>query len=662
VCGIAGLYDPRASTGAQELGGLAATMAGALVHRGPDDQGTWVDEEAGIALSHRRLAVVGLGMRGHQPMCSPHGRWVVNYNGEIYNAGKLRSVLNGDGFGLDGSSDTEVLASGLEQWGIAETLERIEGMFGFAAWDRRLRRLYLVRDRFGEKPLYYGWVGRHFAFASELKALRTLPRFHLEVDRRVVAEFLRRSCVPAPSCIYQGLAQLSPGSFVSVGAEVSVGTLPAPKYYWSAHEAILRARARPLDAEPSELADQLESTLSASVAARMVADVPLGALLSGGIDSSLVVALMQRHSARAVRTFNVSFPHAAFDESTEAAAVASHLGTDHTTVPVAEIDVLAVVARMPEVWDEPFADSSQLPTLLVSEAARRSVTVALSGDGGDELFAGYNRHSWLERIWHVAGPVPRVLRSGVGAALRLAPAGAVESTARTLPATRQLRLPANKLSKLGLVLQARNIDDAYEALVSHWRDPDALVLGARGQPSGRRGAGSGFAHSELASPTEHMLWADLVTYLPNDILTKVDRAAMAVSLETRMPFLDRSVLELAWRMPPGAKLHGGVTKWIVREVLHRYVPASLVERPKMGFGVPIGSWLRSALKPWAEELLSERALRRHGLLDPAAVRRAWGLHLSGRRDLGYELWDLLMLQAWMERWGAGAAQPAVQAH
>jgi asparagine synthase (glutamine-hydrolysing) len=660
VCGIAGLYDPRASSGALELGELTAAMAGVLAHRGPDDRGSWVDEEAGIALSHRRLAVVGLGVGGHQPMCSAHGRWVVNYNGEIYNTGELRTVLRRQGLRFEGSSDTEVLASALEQWGIAETLERIEGMFAFAAWDRRLRRLYLARDRFGEKPLYYGWVGRHFAFGSELKALRTLPGFDLEVDRRAVVEFLRRSCVPAPSCIYRGLAQLRPGSFVAVGGEARVGTLPAPEDYWSAHEAVLRARARPLEAEPAELVTPLESTLSASVAARMVADVPVGALLSGGIDSSLVVALMQHHSTRAVRTFNVSFPDAAYDESTEAAAVASHLGTEHTTVPVAETDVLAVVARVPEVWDEPFADSSQLPTLLVSEAARCSVTVALSGDGGDELFAGYNRHAWLERIWHVAGPVPRSLRSGIGAAMRFAPAAAVESMARALPATRQVRLPADKISKLGLVLQARDIEDAYEALVSHRRDPEALVVGAGGDPSGR--PGTGFAHSELASPTEHMLWADLVTYLPNDILTKVDRAAMSVSLETRMPFLDRAVLDLAWGLPPTAKLNGGVTKWIVRQVLHRHLPPSLVERPKMGFGVPIGSWLRSALKPWAEDLLSEQALRRHGLLDPVAVRRAWRLHLSGRRDLGYELWDLLMLQAWMEHWGPGAPRQVAQPH
>jgi asparagine synthase (glutamine-hydrolysing) len=625
-------------------------MAGALAHRGPDDDGTWVDAPSGVALSHRRLAVVELGPEGHQPMISADGRWVVTYNGEIYNFGALGARLSSEGAVFRGGSDTEVLLAAMARWGLDAALEACEGMFALAAWDRHRRELHLVRDRFGEKPLYYGWAGAHFVFASELKALRRVPTFVAELDRQAVVLFLRHNCVPAPRTIYRGVAKLEPGHVLTVGCGTRRGELPPPRAYWSARLAIDEARRRPLDGGGDELADQLDATLSASVGARMVADVPVGAFLSGGVDSSLIVALMQRHSHHPVRTFTVGFAEREYDESADASAVAALLGTDHTSLRVSDRDALEVIPELPSMWDEPFADCSQIPTHLVSRLARTEVTVSLSGDGGDELFAGYNRHAWLERLWDRSTVVPGDLRRLVGALATRVPPGAVESVARlsaVLPNRWRLRNPSTKLAKLGLVLGADKPEDAYLCLVSHWQSPETMVVGA---PPVTSLAADPATWPGLGGITEQMLWLDLVGYLPDDILTKLDRAAMAVSLETRVPFLDRAVVDLAWRLPVTAKLNGGVTKWILRRVLHRYIPPELVERPKMGFGLPIGTWLRGPLRPWAEDLLSERQLRRDGVLDPAPVRRAWQLHQRGRRDFGYELWDVLALQAWLQRW------------
>jgi asparagine synthase (glutamine-hydrolysing) len=631
-------------------------MAQALVARGPDDAGYWVDGPAGIALAHRRLEVVGLGSQGHQPMVSAGGRWVVSYNGELYNAADLRRRLGGTGTVFSGSSDTEVLVAALDRWGLAGTLDLVEGMFAFAAWDAEARRLHLVRDRFGEKPLYYGWSGGRFVFASELKAFHRLAGFAPVVDRQAVARFLALGCVPAPGCIYRGLAKLAPGCRAAVDATTAPGRLPDQEAFWSADQAISAARRRPPLGPGPAMEEEVEAALSASVAARMVADVPLGALLSGGVDSSLVVALMQRHSARPVRTFTVAFADRAFDESAAASAVARHLGTDHTTVDMGPEDVVDIVPRLPEIWDEPFADSSQLPTLLVAGVARTSVTVALSGDGGDELFAGYNRHAWLGRAWRAGAPVPWPVRRRVGAGLRRLPPSAVDRVAGALPRRFQVRLPANKLAKLARVLEAPGLEEAYGAVVAHWPDPAGLVLGsAPGEASAGSpdGPTSGLAGARGGHQiTDALLRADLTTYLPDDVLTKVDRAAMAVSLETRTPFLDRAVLDVAWRLAPECRVNHGVTKWALRQVLYRLVPRPLVDRPKMGFGVPLDRWLRGPLRPWAEELLSPAALGHHQLLDPVPVRRAWADHLSARHDRGYELWDVLMLQAWMDRWSA----------
>jgi asparagine synthase (glutamine-hydrolysing) len=649
MCGIAGILDPGTSINADRLGALASVMASSLEHRGPDDSGVWVDPDAGIAFGHRRLAVIDLGLTGAQPMISSGGRWVMVYNGEIYNHDEVRHRLEGAGVAFRGSSDTEVLIQAVESWGVDRAVDACEGMFAVALWDRRDRELHLLRDRFGEKPLYYGWVGKVLAFGSELKALTTLPEFKAELNRRAVTSYLRHNCVPAPDTIWRGIFKLMPGHLVTLRAPIR-GVLPEQRCYWSSADAVTRAQQRQLIASDSEMIDRLEAALSGAVAARIVADVPVGAFLSGGIDSSAIVALMQQHTSEPVRTFTVGFDNPSFDESSEAAAVAAYLGTNHTAVHVGDAEVIEVIPRLAEIWDEPFADVSQIPTYLVSRVARQDVTVSLSGDGGDELFAGYNRHAWLDRLWGRASIVPPAARRSAGAALGRVPPAAIERAAGALPTRWQLRNPSTKVAKLARVLSASDPEDAYRALTTHWEDAPSLVLG--------NDQGDEVDH-RVASPvlggsiTEQMLWSDLAGYLPDDILVKLDRAAMAVSLETRAPFLDRGILDLAWRLPLNAKLRGGQSKWVLRQVLERHVPAALVERPKMGFGLPIGPWLRSTLAPWAEDLLSERRLRDQGLLDPVPIRRAWDLHRSGRRDMGYELWDVLVLQSWLNRWTPG---------
>ncbi len=653
MCGIAGLFDPACATSADELDRVVSDMSATLEHRGPDAHGLWSDAEHGVALGHRRLAVVELGVEGAQPMVSRDGRWILVFNGEIYNHPDLRGRLRGEGVVFRGGSDTEVLLEAVGHWGLEAALDAAEGMFAVGLWDRQDRVLHLIRDRFGEKPLYYGWIGRRLAFGSELKALCRVPGFAPEIDRDAVALYLRHNCIPAPHTIYRGVAKLLPGQRVVIATGAPAGALPEPIVHWSARDAIERARSRPLDGTPKEMADRLEAALSASVAARMEADVPVGAFLSGGIDSSVVVALMQRHSTHRVRTFTIGFANPLFDESADAAAVAAHLGTDHTPLQVGDSVALDLLPQIPDIWDEPFGDVSAIPMHLVSRLARTQVTVALSGDGGDELFAGYNRHAWLGRLTTRAAPVPGPVRRAAGSTLLAVPPGLVDGVGRAsalLPARMRIRNPTVKVTKFAKVLASSGPEDAYLALVSLWDDAESLVPGA--------GATVSLASRPSQWPaldgiTEQMMWLDLVGYLPDDILTKLDRAAMAVALESRVPFLDRDVFDLAWRLPLTAKLHEGTTKWILRQVLYRHVPAELVERPKMGFGFPIGALLRGPLRPWGEELLEEGRLRRQGVLDPGPIRRAWSLHQRGRRDLAYELWAVLALQAWIERWMPG---------
>jgi len=650
MCGIAGLFDPERRTGLDQLGRQATDMAAVLAHRGPDDSGLWVDPEGRVAFGHRRLAVVDLSPLGHQPMVSSDERWVIVLNGEIYNHPALRARLVAEGARFRGGSDTEVLLEAVQHWGIDAALEAVEGMFALALWDRRELELHLARDRFGEKPLYYGWIGHRLAFASELKSIRNIHGFTPELDRDAVALYLRHNCIPAPRTVYRGISKLEPSQIVTFGPQATPGSSPRPRSYWSARSAIEDARKRPMSGPDELLVDRTEAVLTDSVAARMVADVPVGAFLSGGVDSSLIVALMQQASDRPVRTFTVGFADRSFDESDEAGAVAAHLGTDHTLLTMGDAEAAAVIPRLPEIWDEPFADISQIPVLLVSQLARANVTVSLSGDAGDELFAGYNRHAWLERLWSKTSVLPGPIRRAAGSALLAMPPGVIDNLAsatQALPVRWQVRNPATKVSKVGRVLASTSPQDAYLALVSHWQNPVSMVSGAGPIASV---ASDSSTWPELSGITEQMLWLDLVGYLPDDILTKLDRAAMAVSLETRVPFLDRAVFDLAWRLPMEAKLRDGVTKWVLRQVLYRHVPQALIDRPKMGFGLPIGSWLRGSLRPWAEDLLDERRLRNQGLLDPAPIRQAWADHQSGRRDLAYELWDVIALQAWLDRW------------
>ncbi len=650
MCGIAGILDTRAGTSAERLAALTSEMTATLVHRGPDDGGIWVDAEAGVAFGHRRLAVIDPGPGGAQPMASLDGRWVITYNGEIYNHQSLRRRLQQKGIDLRSDSDTEVLLEAVALWGIERALDACEGMFAAALWDRRSGALHLVRDRFGEKPLYFARVSGLFVFASELKAFRALPKFTPDIDRAAVAEQLRSNCIAAPRTIWRNVWKLRPGHLMTCQGRTLNREIPEQRPYWSMAEAVSAARLRPLALPVQEMTDRLEHILSEAVAARMVADVPVGAFLSGGIDSSTIVALMRRHASGAVKTFTVGFGDAAFDESADARRVAQHLGTDHTSVHVGYSEARRAIEMLPDIWDEPFSDVSQIPTYLVSGVARQGVTVSLSGDGGDELFAGYNRHAWLERIWTRAAVLPPRFRRAAGAAITRIPPGFVERAAgatRILPQKLQLRNPSTKAAKMGRVLAAPTADDAYRSLTTHWVDAGSIVLGVSEHDDQVPVDSVPFGQSRI---TEEMLWLDLVGYLPNDILVKLDRGAMAVSLETRVPFLDRQVLDLAWSLPLQVKLRDGQTKWPLRQVLQRHIPADLVDRPKMGFGFPIGRLLRGPLREWADHLLADRRLRAQGLLDPAPIRRAWAAHCSGSQDLGYELWDVLVLQGWIDRW------------
>lgn len=653
MCGFAGVFDPQGATGGDELAALATAMASSLTHRGPDDGGCFADAEVGVSLGSRRLAVIDLSAEGHQPMLSASGRYALAYNGEIYNFAELRSRLESLGASFRGGSDTEVLLAAIEAWGIEAALREANGMFAFACVDRRERSVLLARDRLGEKPLYYGRHGRRWLFGSELKALRAAPGFHPGVDRDALARYLRLARVPAPCSIYEGVRQLPPGSFVTLGQEEAAA--PEPRRYWSAAAVAAAgaaaAPANPGPAEAARLTDELEQLLGDAVALRMHADVPIGVFLSGGVDSSTVVALMQARSSAPVRSFTIGFEDPAYDESAPAEAVARHLGTEHTALRLGPSDAIEVIAELAQIYDEPFADSSQIPTYLVSRLARTKVTVSLSGDGGDELFGGYNRHVYAARVLGAAGRLPPASRRALARALgALSPSAwdaAFARVAPLLPPRHRHRLPGLKVHKLASILPAGSPAAAYEVLASTWSEPVGLVLGA-GEP------GAVFAEvpDGLGDPAAQMMFLDLVGYLPDDILVKLDRASMAVSLESRVPMLDHRVVELAWRIPTALKLGEGGGKWILRQVLRRHLPASLVDRPKAGFGLPLGTWLRGPLRSWAEELLEPGRLRSEGYLDATVVQRCWQEHLSGRRDLEARLWAVLMFQSWLQAWGS----------
>lgn len=643
-----------------ELNRIVLAMTGMIRYRGPDNSGVWCDSDHRLALGHARLSILDLSPAGQQPMESASGRYIIVFNGEIYNHLELREQLTG--LSWRGHSDTETLLAAFETWGVEKTLQAIAGMFALALWDRVERCLILARDRIGEKPLYYGWSNGTFLFASELKALEVYPAWRGEIDRGALALFMRYAYVPLPYSIYTGIRKLLPGTYATIASTCSSGYWPEPTPYWSA-AAAAASQTRRDDWTDRMAEDELNRLLSGAVKGQMIADVPLGAFLSGGIDSSTVVALMQAHSSRAIKTFTLGFGEDDYNEAPGAKAVAEHLGTDHTEFYVSPADALAVIPLLPSMYDEPFGDSSAIPTHLVARLAKQQVTVALSGDGGDELFGGYNRYSWGSSIWRRIARVPASMRAVAACVLTALSPEQWDRIGRMLkmglPASRHLSTLGEKVHKLAAVLDSNSQTEFYRRLVSLQRETASLVIGAQGKPIW---ADTQAQHLGDRGFSEAMMFHDLVGYLTDDILAKVDRAAMAISLETRMPLLDHRVVEFAWSLPLSMKIRTeSQGKWLLRQVLYRYVPKHLVERPKMGFGIPLDSWLRSSLRDWAEALLDESRLRHEGYFDPAPIRKKWQEHLSGRRNWQYWLWNVLMFQAWSSAHGRSSA-PSVSHH
>ena len=646
MCGLAGILDFERSTSREVLRGSVESMAQAIAHRGPDDGGTFIDEAQGVALGFRRLSIIDTSAAGHQPMFSATGRYVIAFNGEVYNFNVLRADLQEAGATplFRGHADTEVILAAVETWGIEAAVRRFIGMFAIALWDRERHILHLVRDRLGVKPLYYGFVGNKLLFGSEHKALAVHPDFSGEIDRDAVALFLRHSYVPAPETIYRGIFKMMPGTILDFhsGREGDPGSTT----YWSAGEMAEAGVAAPFRGTEGQAVDRAEALLRDSVRLRMIADVPLGVFLSGGIDSSLITALMQEQSPGRIKTYSIGMDDSSFDEAPFARAMAAHLGTAHTEFRATPSEARDVIPQLPSIYDEPFADSSQIPTYMVSRLARQHVTVALSGDGGDEVFGGYVRYlagaeswKWISRIPETLKPaVARILGLGSGARL----SGPVDRLGAILPRRhRQSRLH-EKLGKLARIVPSRSPDDLYERLIRQW--PDGTVLGVSVLPPPLHSI-----PAAIRDPVQRMMYRDLVSYLPDDILVKVDRASMAVALETREPLLDHRLVEFAWTLPREMKIRHGEGKWILREILRRRVPPRLLDRPKAGFAIPVGNWLRGPLRPWAEELMDPSRLHRDGLLDVGIVQERWKEHLSGRRDWQDSIWAVLMLQAWMDR-------------
>jgi asparagine synthase (glutamine-hydrolysing) len=671
MCGFAGFLLGQPG-GLDDLVGLVTHMAKAISHRGPDDAGAWADTYDGMAIGFRRLSIIDLSHAGHQPMVSSSGRFVIAFNGEIYNCKELRAELQAAGAApvWRGHSDTETLLAGFEYWGIEATLSKTVGMFAIALRDMQKRTLHLARDRFGEKPMYYGWAGsgtgRAFVFGSELKALRAFPGFANPVCRQALAQYLRFLNVPAPRSIYQGIFKLEPGCLLTITGAPPLVEVPVPVLRppfvegsfslqrWFSLAELVQAGTQHQLTDEFEAVRQLEQRLSTAVHLQSLADVPLGAFLSGGVDSSTIVALMQHQATRAVKTFTVGFEEAEFDESPHARAVAQHLGTDHTELYVTAAEARAVVAQLPNMYDEPFADSSQIPMHLVCRAARQQVTVAMSGDAGDELFGGYNRYFWGPRVWNRVAWLPYRVREMLGAAISAVPPSRWDALSHPLnvllPGGRGIAHAGDKIQKMARVLRnVRKLDDLYLSLVSEWEDPAKLLRGENGlvieppslldDPLPAKGVEEG---------SLRMMYRDSMTYLPDDILCKVDRAAMATSLETRMPFLDHRVVELAWQLPLSMKIRAGQGKWALRQVLYKHVPRELIDRPKAGFSIPLGQWLRGPLRHWAEGLLDEKRLLSEGYFYTEPILQKWAEHLTGRRDHTASLWAVLMFQAWLE--------------
>ena len=653
MCGIAGIASPRPVEPQ-----LLARMAGAMPHRGPDDEGIWIDPEAHVGFAHRRLSIVDLSPLGHQPMTSHDGRWVLSYNGEIYNHAELRRELESEGpRRWRGHSDTEVFLEAIAAWGFRKALERAVGMFAISLWDRRERCLYLARDRFGEKPLYYGWAGEDLVFASELKALRVHPRFDHRIDRRALSQLAARAYIPAPLSIYERIYKLEPASVLVLpeGSWTRPLSVPARsgtndngfrlEKYWSYRDTVAAGLRDPIRDERQAL-EELEHVLAAAIKGQSMADVPVGAFLSGGIDSSTVVGLYQKHSSIPIRTFSIGFEDERFDEARFARPVAQHFGTEHHEQIVTAAEAQQVIPTLPAMFDEPFADSSMIPTHLVSRLAREKVTVALSGDGGDELFGGYMRYFGTALLWSLFNKVPWPVRAAAGRTFARVPPTAWEAAARLLPGGARPPFFGVKVQKTWRTMAiGTEMSQVFASFLDEWSGEASPVLGVQ--------------ESEIRRPLDldvgvaapdavRMMYYDAVTYLPDDILCKVDRAAMAVSLETRVPFLDHRVAALAARVPLDMKISGGKGKAILRKLLHRHAPAELFDRPKAGFGIPIGAWMKGPLRDWAEALIDERRLKSDGFFDSARIRRRWEEHLAGRRDAQTALWTVMMFNAWQD--------------
>lgn len=644
MCGITGFLGRPNSP--DRLTAQVSRMADALVHRGPDDSGAWADSFDGgsVALGFRRLSIIDLSAAGHQPMRSHSGRYEIVFNGEIYNFADIRNdLIKARGtIAWRGHSDTEVLLEAVEEWGFEPALQRFNGMFAIAVWDRKERQLLLARDRTGEKPLYYGWCGETFLFGSELKAITAHPDFNAPVDRGAVALLMRFACVPAPYAIYEGFRKLTPGHWLCIRPGERKASQETP--YWKLRDSVEAERQ---DGDDEALIEEIHSLLLKSVSMRMVADVPVGAFLSGGIDSSTIVALMQACSSRPVQTFTIGFKEAQYNEAPYAAAVARHLGTEHTEFYVTTAEAQQVIPSLPEIYDEPFGDSSQIPTFLVSQLARRSVTVALTGDGGDEVFAGYHRHLLMRKLRKLV-EVPMGLRRAVAKQIKRVPVTTWDDVFTrldpVLPRIARHRIAGEKLHKLAGILDQPDERKMFAAIASHWNDRSELVVGGE-DPSTRLDRSDEWPE---VSYLEQIVYLDTVTYLPDDILVKVDRATMATSLESRIPYLDHELIEHVWRMPMRMRMRANTGKWVLRKILSQYVPDKLVERPKAGFGIPLENWLRGGLRDWAEHLLDPQRLREQGFFDERVIRRAWETHLAGKINLHHRLWNVLIFQAWLQ--------------
>jgi len=627
MCGITGFIDQHKRL--NEPDSHLQAMNNALEYRGPDGQGAWIDKEIAVGLAHRRLSIIDLSSEGQQPMISGSKRYVISYNGEVYNFNLLRSELEKLGYGFRGHSDTEIILAAIEAWGLESAVSRFIGMFAFALWDTHKHKLHLVRDRLGIKPLYYGEINGVFVFASELKAIRAFPGFEQSVNRDSIALLLRHGYIPAPYSIYQGLHKLQPGHILSLTIDDDKKLTYETNIYWSVSTVAEQGTNNALIVKPEEAVEQLDHLLRDSVKLRMLADVPIGAFLSGGIDSSTTTALMQAQSNKPIKTFSIGFHEDAYNEAEYAKAIAQHLGTDHTELYVSPKEAMAVIPKLPTLYDEPLSDPSQIPTYLVSELTRKHVTVSLSGDGGDELFYGYSRYFFAQRIWNKIGWIPPKFRVVVGHII-----------------SKPLLSDITKLKLISEVLSVTNQDDFYHRVVSAWKKPTDIVIGANEPLTALTGVSR---KAQISGLSQRMMYFDQISYLPDDILVKVDRASMGVSLEARVPLIDHRVVEFAWRLPQSLKYRNGKGKWILREVLYRYVPQRFVERPKKGFGVPIDSWLRGPMRDWAEDLLDEKRLYDEGYFYPKPIREKWREHLACKRDWSHYLWRVLMFQAWLEQ-------------